>query len=273
MLRPFQSALCRLSAAPSAPHRGLLLGCLILLLACGTARVTSAAQVPVDNGGAQLSDLLIPGNFAIVGDKEFSNFQFVANNPDNAPMANPSHIHISIPSGTDIGLQFQAGAAVFDNQMSSMFFAYDVTVLDPNMKITGARVTADAASTQGGGLILINEDLRSPMPNPNTTYGANGIIVRADHPEYSQSAFATFPVTPVAQIVHVSETLSLFGKAFNSGNPNAPNIASIGGFTNTFTQAPAVPEAGAGLMAGIGAACVGLFQYGRRRRQRNRVSA
>src|SRR5947209_20216583 len=86
-----------------------------LRLACAAAlcwlvlcRSGWAAQVDLTN--AHLSDLLVPGNFAIVGSERFDTFGWSVANSGGGPVPDPANIKVSaILAGPDTGLFFQNG--------------------------------------------------------------------------------------------------------------------------------------------------------------------
>jgi len=227
-----------------------------LIAALAWAGQCTAAQVFLD-GSTKLSALLEPGAFTIIGDKRFDGFTFLSSEVNGATAPLPSSITVHPISGPDIGLLFQGGMFVFDaggNQQIDVRLTFDVTVLNPNQKITANELHV-TGGTSGGGVALVGEVLRDAA---NNALGQELVALRQDLPGGGPS-FATASFAPQS-FVHVAKDIFLVARGFTTTSPI--NAAFISDFSQTFHQ---VPEGSSAVFAGIGAACVATL-YRRRRR-------
>jgi len=119
----------------------ILLGCSSLLF---LGEVAQAATV-------RLSDLISQSGKLVSGDKEFSEFQYVATG-DMPTAANVNVLTITDAQG-NFGIRFQGGfvdMADGPNLNSDALITYRVTSLDPNQLIATANVAANIATTGTG---------------------------------------------------------------------------------------------------------------------------
>jgi PEP-CTERM motif len=86
---------------------------------------------------AHLSDLLVPGNFAIVGNERFDTFSWSVTGSGGGILPDPANIKVSaILNGTDTGLFFQNGPFLtVGNQTLDAHLGFDVTALDSMKKL------------------------------------------------------------------------------------------------------------------------------------------
>ncbi|HEV2972004.1 MAG TPA: PEP-CTERM sorting domain-containing protein [Pirellulales bacterium] len=227
------------------------------LAVCQSSR---AAQVDLTN--AHLSDLLVPGSYAIVGNERFDTFTFSATSSGGAMQPDPTNIKVSaINPPPDTGLFFQGGPFLtVGNQTVDAHLTFDVTALNPSLPITMANLSYTAA-TAGGGSASILEVVRDAS---NQQLGQQLVIEQQNLPNGGMS-FATMTFAPQTTI-QVSKDILLVGDAFTTTSPI--NVAAVSDFSQAF-DGPRVPEPSSVVMAAMGSA--GLGWFGWRRKNRNRV--
>jgi hypothetical protein len=218
-----------------------------------------AAQVDLTT--AHLSDLLVPGNFAIVGSERFDTFTWSVATSGGGVVPDPANIKVSaIMSGTDTGLFFQNGPFLaLGNQTLDAHLSFDVTALDPMKKLTIAELSVTAA-TEGGGSVSISEVVRDTT---NVQVAQQSVIEQQNLPGGGQS-FSTRTFSPQTT-VQVSKGILLVGHAFTGTGPI--DMAQMSDFSQIFN--PAVPEPSGIVMATTGLGGLGWFGWRRKRRRKN----
>jgi hypothetical protein len=241
--------------------------CLRWALAAGAVwlavgRPCQAAQVDLSN--AHLNDLLVPGNFAIVGNERFDTFSWSVTQSGGALPPDPANIKVSaIVSGSDTGLFFQGGPFLtVGNQTIDANLTFDVTALDPTKKLTTADLMV-TAGTAGGGSVSIAEVVRGTA---NNQLGQQLVIEQQNLPNGGQS-FAEMTFAPQTTI-QISKDVLLVGHAF-TGTGDA-DVAQMSDFRQVFDPV-SVPEPGGVALAAIGSGGVGRFGWRRRRRKRPKL--
>ncbi len=217
----------------------------------------------VDLTTAHLSDLLIPGNYAIVNNERFDTFAWSVTTSGGAMSPDPANIKVSaIMSGGDTGLFFQGGPFLtIGNQTVDAHLTFDVTTLDPKKDISIAELEFTAA-TAGGGSASISEVVRGTA---NNQLGQQLVIEQQNLPNGGQS-FAKMTFAPQTT-VQVSKDILLVGNAF-AGTGDI-NVATMSDFSQIFN--PAVPEPGGIVLATLGSGTVGWFGWRRGRRRKPRI--
>lgn len=231
---------------------------LLLRLSLAAGLACLAAGPPcqagqVDLTTAHLSDLLIPGNYAIVNNERFDTFGWSVTTSGGAMSPDPANIKVSaIMSGGDTGLFFQGGPFLtIGNQTVDAHLTFDVTSLDPADGIDTAKLDFTAA-TAGGGSASISEVVRGAA---NNQLGQQLVIEQQNLPNGGQSfAEMTFPPQTTVQ---VSKDILLVGNAF-AGTGNI-NVAQMSDFSQIFN--PVVPEPGGLVLAMFGSGGVGWFGW------------
>jgi PEP-CTERM motif len=257
-MRPFS-----FGARPAA-HRLMFAGAIACLAVCQSSR---AAQVDLTT--AHLSDLLVPGSYAIVGNERFDTFAFSATSSGGAMQPDPANIKVSaINPPPDTGLFFQGGPFLtVGTQTTSQFvdahLTFDVTALNPLQPITMAELSYTAATT-GGGSASILEVVRNAA---NQQLGQQLVIEQQNLPNGGMS-FATMTFAPQTTI-QVSKDILLVSNAFATDSPIS--VAAISDFSQVF-DGPRVPEPSSVIMAAMGSAGLGWFGWRRKNRKRVRQS-
>jgi PEP-CTERM motif len=222
-------------------------------------RPGGAAQVDLTN--AHLSDLLVPGNFAIVGSERFDTFSWSVAPSGGAIPPDPANIKVSaIMTGSNTGLFFQNGPwLTIGNETIDAHLAFDVTALDPMKKLTISELSFTAA-TAGGGSVSISEVVRDTT---NHQLAQQSVIEQQNLPGGGQS-FTTMTFAPQTT-VQVSKGILLVGHAFTG--TGTVDMAQMSDFSQIFD--PAVPEPSGIAMAALGSGGLGWFGW-RRKRRRNK---
>lgn len=219
----------------------------------------SAEAGQVDLTTAHLSDLLVPGNFAIVGNERFDSFTWAVTTSGGAVTPDPANIKVSAINGpAGLGLMFQSGPFLtVGNQTLDARLGFDVTTLDLNKKITMAELSYTAGTT-GGGSASISEIVRDPA---NNQLGQQLVIEQQNLPNGGKS-FATMTFAPQTTI-QVAKDIQLIGTAFVT--PAEINAAQMSDFSQIF--GPAVPEPSGIALAAVASGGVGWFGWRRRKRK------
>jgi hypothetical protein len=227
---------------------------------CGLVICRPGWAGQVDLTTAHLSDLLVPGNFAIVGNERFDTFSWSVTGSGGGILPDPANIKVSaILNGTDTGLFFQNGPFLtVGNQTLDAHLGFDVTALDPMKKITLAELSYTAA-TAGGGSASISEVVRDIA---NHQLGQQLVIEQQNLPNGGQS-FTSMTFAPQSTI-QVSKDILLIGNAFAGTGPI--NVATISDFSQIFN--PPVPEPSGIVMAALGSGGIGWFGWRRKRRRK-----
>ncbi len=235
-----------------------MLGIAALLTGLALCRAAPAGQVDLTN--AHLSDLLVPGSFAIVGSERFDNFTWAATTSGGAVVPDPNNIKVSAVAGTDTGLLFQSGPFLtIGSQTLDARLGFEVTTLDLNKKLTMAELSYTAATT-GGGSASIAEVVRDLA---NNQLGQQLVIEQQNLPNGGKS-FSKITFAPQTSI-QVSKDISLIGTAFVT---NADiNAAQMSDFSQIFDPPP-VPEPSGIVMGAIASGGVGWICWRRTRKRK-----
>ncbi len=218
-----------------------------------------AGQVTLNS--TPYSTLMTPGNYAIVGGLEFSNFQFfnpASGGTGTAP--DPTQIYVSPGSiGSNSGLYFVTPSMnVLNTGFMDFHISFDVTALDPSTDLTQGELQINAATT-GDGLSRIVENIDT---SSSTQLGQLTAIESLSLPGggqfFDSASFAAQSLIHIDKDVEVTSTLPVGGPLINS--------AGIGNFTQAFgLQGTAVPEPSSFALMGIGVGSLGWYGWRRRR--------
>ncbi|MFI4861428.1 MAG: PEP-CTERM sorting domain-containing protein [Phycisphaerales bacterium JB063] len=109
----------------------------------------SAAAGPISSP-VSLGDLITTGGSVLVGDKLFSNFDYVGNG--DMPDASAVMVAELVDGGGNYGIQFQgAFQDLAGGGASDALITFDVTVLDPSFQISSVLLAGDLAVVNGSG--------------------------------------------------------------------------------------------------------------------------
>ncbi|HBL14835.1 MAG TPA: hypothetical protein DD379_26285 [Cyanobacteria bacterium UBA11162] len=125
-----------------------------LALAFTAATVLGVVAAPAQAASFNLANLISTGGSITVGDKLFSNFTCSIQITGVATPSNCNNINVRTVDDDPFGLLFQTGfsagspSRVTPSSLTALF-GYDVTVLDPNQRLSAARLRFNGAGSPG----------------------------------------------------------------------------------------------------------------------------
>ena len=201
--------------------------------------VLGSASVQAEAVTLTLADLLDDGS-VVVGDKLFDNFDY--DPTGDMPDADDIEV-IPINNGLELGLRFQGNFQdIAGDGGSEALLTYDVTVLDPDLAIASANLSAQLNADSG--FVGIIETFLTDHPELGLSVSAEG-----ESGLFSDSVLFGTPPT----FLHVQKNIAAFANE---------DVVSASYIDQTFVQTPEPTGIALFLMGGIGAA----FLSKRRRR-------
>ncbi|XAL99126.1 PEP-CTERM sorting domain-containing protein [Phycisphaeraceae bacterium D3-23] len=202
-----------------------------------SAGVAGGAMAGPVSGQANLADLIDNDGSVIVGDKLFSNFDYVAGG--DMPDASGVTVVDLVDGFGNFGIQFQgAFMDLAGGGASDALITFDVTVLDPNFEISSALLAGDLAIVNGSGGSSFGGVTESFLTaNASDTLS---IFTGTAGTQLSDSVSFLQPVSTLT----VQKDIILFAQ---DGDADAVTISTI---DQSFEQ---IPEPGSLALLGLGA--------------------
>jgi hypothetical protein len=181
-----------------------------------------------------LADLLAPGAFLDQGDKRFHNFSYLA--VGDMPTANLINVVGINDIFGNFGIRFQGAFA--DNiggGASDALIGFQVTVLDPLMRITDAHIFGNPSVIGGDGLMAVTESFPGQGPPTIDIFDivTNGVHnSQADDMRFFNPGVTTLTVLKdiFANSITGVATLSVIDQSFSqTGVPEPGTMAMLCG--------------------------------------------
>jgi hypothetical protein len=183
----------------------------------GSAESAQAGSLVNCNAGCNVGSLITNGDyFDIDGDKRYSDFtvdisQVIGGIPN--PVLTASNIVVRRAGNGDSGISFSFPALATANNVLNLSLGYQLTALGNNL--ISSMATSMVSGVNGGGLVLIKENVSAIQPGPNPVVAK---LLTYDTGDASTSKLSDFQLLDVAsKQVAVQKDIQLFGGAGPAG--------------------------------------------------------
>lgn len=224
----------------------------VTLLGLGVVATSLGWSTPVCTGGSLADYIALGSGGCTIGDKLFSNFQYLASSGGGAVA--PTATEVSVAPFLGFGypsiVMASGGWTAFQGQFVNSSIGFKVTVLDPTQNITAVNLgMAGGAIGKNTGAIISETVLYKGGSASTGVFNLEGV----------GPSFGTTGPLP-AGIREVVVLKDILVTAFSA--PEALAFAKISVVLQTFVQTTAIPEPAT--MAGVGAALIGVYLLRRR---------